>query len=165
MSRITKDIANEVAKKLTQNKTDEIENLENELRLKVHDIVKKRIPDSIIKLFKIHPNYFIKKSYFQFVGNGMNHKGFYINNELPFIQNNVVEPSKLEADTILKLDNEITNLKTKRNTLRSEIRELLYSLRTYSKVISEFPEAEPFLPKTITNKLIVNISDIRNQLK
>ena len=165
MSRITKDIAHEVARKLTSKKTEEINKIEKELQLKLEGFLLEKVPKEIMDLFKKHPNYFEKTSSFRISGNGFNYEYLQTKNSIPYCGNNSFTPTAEQAKPLMELNNKITDLKKKKSELFREIQNLLYNLRTYSKVISEFPEAEPFLPKTITNKLIVNISDIRNQLK
>lgn len=165
MSRITKEIAKEVAQKLTEKKREQIKKTDLELRSKLESMIYKRLPKDVVELFKKHPKYFNTKSCFRVSGNGLNYEYLYTNNEIPYTENSSFDPSPEEAKELIKLNNKVTDLKNKKNELFREIENLLYSLRTYSKVIAEFPEAEPFLPKTITNKLTINVSDIRQQLK
>ena len=74
MSRITKDIAHEVARKLTSKKTEEINKIEKELQLKLEGFLLEKVPKEIMDLFKKHPNYFEKTSSFRISGNGFNYE-------------------------------------------------------------------------------------------
>jgi len=165
MSRITEEIAKEIAEKLTEKKKEEIKKTELELRSKLEDFIYLKLPKDVVDLFKKQPNYFNTKSCFRVSGFGLNYEYLYTNNEVPYVNNNSFEPSEEQAKILLKLNNKVTDLKKKKSELFRNIENVLYSLRTYTKVIAEFPEAEPFLPKTITNKLSLNVSDIRQQLK
>lgn len=165
MARITKEIASEVAKKLTSKKTEEIKTLENELETKLEGFILKKIPKEVLDLFKKHPNYFNTTYSFRLSGNGLNYEYLQTKNSIPYTGNNSFLPSIEEAELLLSLNNKINDLKQKKSELFREIENLLYNLRTYSKVNSEFPEATPYLPNLITNKLSVNISDVRDKLK
>jgi len=165
MSRITKEIASQVAKKLTAKKLEEITNLEKEIATKFEAIYLNRLSKEIKETFKKHKNYFYTRSQFQVSGSGFDY--FYVNtlNEVPYNRNSSFVATKEDADVLLPLINNKKLLKGNYDKLIIEIEALLYGLRTYSKVISEFPEAEPFLPYNLSNKLMVNVSEIRNQLK
>jgi (2Fe-2S) ferredoxin len=68
------------------------------------------------------------------------------------------------AKKIIKMHNEILDKKSEVSNLILDLEILLYSLRTYSKVSENFPEAIPFLPKKLTTGLSINISDIRKRI-
>lgn len=165
MSRITKEIAKEVAIKMTSKKYEVIKPLQNELSSNLETFVKRRIPKVVLELYSKYPKYFEATSSFRMVGNGFNHGYLHTKKNVPFGSNDVFEPTAEEAKILLKLVNEITDLLQEKKDLIREVEITLYNLRTYVKINSEFPEATPFLPKNISNKLIVNINDIRNKLK
>jgi len=165
MSRITKEIANEVARKLTTKKTEEIQKLDLLIQETLELFILKRVPKDVIEFQKTNPKFTYSTSSFRLIGNGFNHKYLNTKNDIPYNGNNIFEPKPDEAKKLLEMINKKSDLKSNLNKLFSEIENLLYNLRTYNKVIIEFPEVEPFLPKTISNKLMVNVNDIRQQLK
>jgi hypothetical protein len=164
MSRITKEIAREVAEKLTAKKLKEIQNLDLKQKTILHEFITEKIPKDVMSVYLVRPNYFKTYSSFSVCGNGFDYKHLSTLNYLPFFGGSF-EPSQEQAKKLNEVLNEKDNLKVKYFKLVKEIETLLYSLRTYSKVNLEFPEATPFLPENICNKLMVNISDIRSELK
>lgn len=124
----------------------------------------KRVSKEVLDFYEKHPKYVKSTRLFRLIGNGFNYSYLNTVNEVPYIGDNSFEPKPEEAKKLLELINKKQDLKDKLNKLVSEIENLLYSLRTYLKVLIEFPEAEPFLPKTISNKLMINVSDIRKKL-
>lgn len=165
MSRITQVIAKEVAIKMTSKKYEVIKPLQNELSSNLETFVKRRVPKVVLELYSKYPGYFNVTSSFRMIGNGFNHSRLHTNKDIPYVSNYVFEPTAEESEILLKLDNKIATLLQEKKDLIREIEITLYGLRTYAKVNSEFPEATPFLPKNVSNKLIVNINDIRNKLK
>lgn len=163
--RITKSIAEDVAIKLTAKKREELSSIENEIRETLESFILKRLDKKIIDFHKSFPNYTNTSKSYRVSGNGFNFQYLETKNSLPCNNNNSFEPSPEEAKTLLSLINKKKDLRDKLENLQKKIEVLLYNLRTYSKVILEFPEAEPFLPNTISDKLTINVSDIRKQLK
>lgn len=164
MSRITKEIAQEVSLKLTSKKLEEVVKAEITLSELLEKYLLDNIPSDVLKIFKKEPAYFDTRKSFQVMGNGFNYQ--YINtiNQLPSKSANF-HPTEEQGKQLMSLFNKKTDLRKEYNSLVNEISTLLYSLRTYSKVNTEFPEATEFLPNTITSTLTVNILDVRNKLK
>lgn len=165
MSRITKEIAKEVALSLTKLKKEEISKLNEKISSRLEDIILSKIPDEVKKCFSKNKKFFNTRSGFQLSGNGFDYQHFNTINSIPYGNNSSYTPTELEANELLPMINKVQDLKVNYNKLLLEVESLLYNLRTYSKVVIEFPEAEPFLPKTMSNKLMININDIRDKLK
>jgi len=164
MSRITKLIAENVAAKLTEKQDSEIKELKSELSNKFTDIYLKTIPKEVLDFHKKYPEFIETRSNMQISGNGFQYQSLSLNKSFP-AKNHIFLPNEKDAKTLLSLVNEISDKKSEHSKLKQEIEVLLFGLRTYTKVNSEFPEATPFLPKTITSALMVNISDLREKLK
>lgn len=164
MSRITKLIAENVAVKLTEKQALEIKELKTELSNKFTEIYLKTVPKEILDLHKKYPDFIETRSSFQMSGNGFQYQSLSLNSSFP-AKNHCFSPNEVDAKMLLKLLNEIDKKKSELSKLKTEVEALVFGLRTYAKVNSEFPEATPFLPKTITSALMVNISDLRKKLK
>lgn len=165
MSRITKEIASEIATKLTEKKLTEIRRIQSEQEIYLEEIYLGTISKEVKDFFKLKPNYCKNTRQLRVSGNGFNYAYLNTKNNVPCLESQSFEPTAEQGKELINFQNKIENLKIVRNKLKNEIENLLYNLRTYSKVILEFPEAEPFLPKNISNKLMININDIRSQLK
>lgn len=164
MSRITKQIAENVAIKLTEKQAKEIKDLQSELKDKFTEIYLKTIPKEVLDLFKKHPDFMETRSSMQLQGNGFNYQYIGLNASYP-CKNHVFTPSPQDAKILLSQINDVYNKKSELSKLKLEIETLVFGLRTYAKVKSEFPEAAPFLPKATSTALMVNISDLRKKLK
>lgn len=164
MSRITKQIAEDVAVKLTKKQALEIEKLQKDMKQKFTEIYLKTIPKEIMDLFEKYPKYFEKRSSFQISGNGFQYQQLHTDKDYPSSQYSYSLKEK-DASLMLGLMNTLDDKKNELYKLKKEVANLLFNLRTYAKVNSEFPEASPFLPKTVTTALMVNISDLREKLK
>jgi len=164
MSRITKEIAREVAEKLTVKTLKQIQNLDLKQKHLLQDYLIELIPKDVMAVFVTRSNYFKTNSSFRICGNGFDYRYLNTLKPIPFGSDSF-EPTIEQAKELNKILNEKDALKIKYQKLTKDIENLLYSLRTYAKVNIEFPEATPYLPVSLNNKLMVNISDIRNELK
>lgn len=166
MSRITKEIAHEVALKLTSKKFEEYQKLIEELSLKTFELYSATIPKEIIELSKKFPHYFDFSQHLNVTGNGFSYDQIKISEKSVVRSGNkYFTPSPQDAKVLMTIKNKIEDAKKSYNDLAREIENLVYHLRTYTKVMEQFPEAVPFLPnKAITNALTINIDDIRKKL-
>lgn len=165
MSRITKEIARQVSLKLTEKKSNQIKCLQNDLKQIVSSIYKSQLPKEVIDLYEKMPKYFDTTSNTRIFSAGFLYEYYYIN-QLPKLENGAFKVSDSEAKNILKLKDKIYDLKGKLEKLVIDIENTLFNLRTYKNVESNFKEAFEFLPKSNENtSVMINISDLRNQLK
>lgn len=163
MSRITKEIASVVAKKLVAKKAKSRDEAGKKLEQTLTDMVILLIPKEVLEFNKKHPNYIDLTYALNLEGNGWNYQRIRLSEGLPF-KCRAFMPSTKEADILMKLFNEFKSREKHVIALESKIENLLYSLRTYNRVNAEFPEATPFLPSIKETGLSINISDIRNEL-
>lgn len=164
MSRVTKQIAESVAIELTKKNALEIKELKADLDNKFTEIYLKTVPKEVLQLFEKYPDYVETRSSMQMSGNGFQYQSLSLNKSFP-AKNHVFLPNEKDAKMLLLLVNEISDKKSEHSKLKQEVSALLFNLKTYNRVNSEFPEATPFLPKTVTSALMVNISDLREKLK
>ena len=149
MSTITKVIASEVAKKLTENKSKNIEKLNVNLKTEFQKIYLKRLPKEVYETFEKFPSYFNARSYVQLTGNGFDWQSLSFLKPLPYSERSFV-PNEQEAEKLLKMKNEVDKAKNEKDKLVSEIETALIGLRTYKRVQENFPEAFELLPNKIT---------------
>jgi hypothetical protein len=167
MSRITKEIATQVATQLTAKKREALKELDVKFRSELKRMYVEDTPIDIIQLEVKFPQYFEKRNRIGFNGtNGFGYEVYSIEGTVIATTNGAyytkISP---ENSKILKtLDNEIQDKKKELKDLVTELEILLYSLRTYAKVTEQFPEAVPFLPYRTTSALAINIEDIRKKL-
>ena len=164
MSRITKQIAENVAIELTKKNALEIKELKADLDSKFTEIYLKTVPKEVLQLFEKYPDYLETRSSMQISGNGFQYQSLSLNKSFPS-ENHIFLPNEKDAKRLLSLVNEISDKKSEHSKLKQEVSALLFNLKTYNRVNSEFPEASPFLPKSVSTALMVNISDLREKLK
>ena len=164
MSRITKQISENVAVKLTEKKDLEIKRLNENLKDKFTEIYLKTIPKEVIDVHAKYPGFIKTRSSVQCTGNGFQWQNLSFSGYIPST-GNTFSPNEKDSKLLLKLLNEIDDKKSELSKLKREIEVLVFGLRTYSRVNIEFPEATPFLPNSASSSLVVNISDLRKKLK
>jgi hypothetical protein len=166
MSRITKEIAKEVALKLTSKKFEEYQVLIEELSLKTFELYSATIPKEIIESSKKFPDYFDFSHHLNVTGNGFSYDQIKISEKsVVKSSNKYYTPQPQDAKALMAVKNKIEDARKSYKDLVFEIENLVYHLRTYAKVAEQFPEAVPFLPnKAITTALAINIDDIRKKL-
>jgi hypothetical protein len=169
MSRITKQIAQETAKKLVQKKRQSIYQLKNQLAFEIEKELEKQIKPDIKTCFKNNPGWFKKTQHVLISGNGWNYQRIYMKNMLPSLDSSRIcfTPKKELASHLLFMYNNINEQEKKVEELEIDLTNTIFNLRTYKSVEENFTEAFVLLPKkTATNSSIqLNLSDIKNRLK
>jgi hypothetical protein len=167
MSRITKEIATQVARDLTTKKREELKVLDTKFRSELKRMYVEDVPNEIKEISVKHRKYFDFRSRISLNGvNGFGYESYSIDGEVivPTSGAYYTNISSDNAKILKKLENEFQDKKKELNELIKDLEILLYSLRTYSKVSEQFPEAIPFLPFRTTSALAINIQDLRNKL-
>jgi hypothetical protein len=166
--RITKDVAESTAEKMTAKKSLELLEMRNLFSEKIRNLILKQVPKEIIEAFEKHPNYINSIGYVYLYGVGFNGESVKFK-KLPYTGNNRFEiKSEMGANELLKQFNKIEVLEKEVKDLKLEIETALYStLRIYKRIEESFPEALEFLPPINNNKtaLVVNLSSLREKIK
>jgi hypothetical protein len=167
MSRITKQIAEAVAKALLEQKSNELKELNILLTQQVRSFYIKSIPQGVLDLYAGSPKWFKEVSSIRLTGVGISDMYHYysIGDSLPNPANIIFNLNDKQAEIVASLDSQISDKKKKINELKANIEVALYNLRTYKNVEKEFPEAFKLLPEIAYNtSLAINIKDIRCKL-
>lgn len=165
MSRITKSIAEEVARQLVKERENEISQLKKNLGHYVTQLHIARIPEIVMKAFKTNGSYINSQQSMRITGAGFD-RWFTVNMDktLPYSGEHL-QVNDEQGNAIKDADNLIQDKTTAKNDLKQSIEVALFNLRTYANVEKEFPEAVKFLPKqNINNGPAVCIKDIRSEL-
>ncbi len=164
MSRITKQIAENVTEKLVNKKRNELIQINDKISELATQIVLKNTPKEVLNLFKTRKNYFQSTSSVRFDNNDFKWEWFTLYETLPS-DNNHYPISDEESKKMFDLINKRDKAKSDLRKLKSEIYQALINLKTFKRVESDFPEAFEFLPKNGSTALVVNVESIRKQLK
>lgn len=167
MSRITKDIAQEVADKMVVPALAQVEVAHKKLKDAMLVIMQKRTPQIIKDAFAKNPEYFDTNERVYVQGNGFN--GQEIKTSERFISKSgnystTIQPTEAESKILWDLYVEWEKQNKECVELKSSIFNTLYSLKTYAQVGKNFEEAVPFLPEKISTELSVPIDNIREKL-
>lgn len=166
--RITKEIAEQVARQMIAKKLEKNEAKKKELEgLIALRVMETKVPKEVIQFISDGFGEYLKKSKgVILIGNGFNHE--YVDlKPFPSITTNgyvIFEPTPEDAKIWIKLHEDYNTERNKIQRLRGEISDTLYSLKTYNRVEKDFPEAFKFLPAKQETGLSICIDDLRKRL-
>jgi len=166
MSRITKDIANQVAKKLTDKRKIAVDKKYKEFQEDAFEAYKKKIPKDVLEFYATHKTWVKEVSQYKLIGHGWNHEYVYMSGLLPSKDGNYINvplDEKTSKALLIKSDY-VKEERQKIEVLKDEIITALLRLGTFKRVEAEFKEAYLLLPKTVSQALVVNIDKIREKL-
>lgn len=165
MSRVTKEIAKEVAKKLTANHTDKIEKIGERMAVLAVAHIRNETPKEVTEFYAKYPSYCKTRTNISLRGNTLNQIHLSIE-QIPWEgdSSSSIVPDDLGRE-LQKLEGERDAIQKAKTKLFREIEQTMLSLRTFKKVQGVFPEAAEFLPKSATAYLpVVNLEGIREEL-
>lgn len=154
MASMSKVNVEGLVKFLLKKKTEKISEVESRISDYIETLVRKSIPAIISDSFKKFPGYFKITTGVQVSGFGFNYK--YYSTEKPYINGHngsfiqvVLEGG--EADKLSNLDLEKLTLEKETESLRNDLRNLIFSLKTPNKVIEIIPSSKEFFDTLIPN--------------
>ena len=167
MSRITKQDANNIAKKLAEKKKQVADNLLLEYSQFVTDAYLKTVPKEVLAVYEKHGSYIKRTSAISFSGHGFRWEHVSVPNKqlVPASDGNAnLDLNATLATQISKLKNKYDKAAKEYKDLVAEIENALISLVTYARIEKELPEAAAYLPNKQTMALAINFSDIRKKI-
>lgn len=167
MSRITKDIAQEVAEKMVAPAREVVAEAYKKLGDAMTVIALNRVPEAIKETFKNHPEYFDTVQRVFLDGNGFNWVEVYLTERIVSSGGNssiTIQPTDAEHKILWDLHIDYSKKDKECKDLKRTISDTLYGLKTYAQVGKNFEEAVPFLPEKTSTELSVPIDNIREKL-
>jgi hypothetical protein len=165
MSRISKDLAEQIAFKLTEKSREAVEKLHIEFREQATALWESIVPPAVQECFKAHPDWFETRSAIK-----LNEHGFrfdYITTTRPIIErgaSNILTLTRKTADPLFRAKTKWEKEKKKYEDLKDESMSALLALKTYNNIRKELPEAAPYLPPPMSNALVVNFDSLKKKL-
>lgn len=167
MSRISQDLASQIAYKLTSKSRAAAEVLRKEYRDLVLQFYLEETPNAIKKTFELFPEWFSTRRTVALTGHGFRYEK--VNVDIPVICN------AGSGDAHLTLTDDIANKITKAkmkwekadaecNDLKKEVETAMINLRTFQRIRENIPEAARFLPPPMSNALVVNVDSLNKKL-
>ncbi len=164
MSRITKELSKEIAKRLAEPKKKIIDELKRDLKNFITEKYRKTLPEKVLN-FPLKE--YLKESHsIHVTGKGL-YRSYFAINKLPCAENGhpYLSLSDEDSEYYQKTEQKIDKLKGSYNSLLIEIEAMVFSFRTFKKAKEMFPECEPFLPQENESFLpSINVDKIREAL-
>ena len=164
--RITKDKAELVAERLTSKHNDVIKEKQRVLTEYVGQVVVSKIPEAVKQMFKEFPEWVCSSRNIHLkhhLLDNYSYRSHFISVLIPVNESFVVTDK--EAKKVVKMVDEIEQLKKDLKKLKKEIEAAVYNLKTYKRCETDFPEAFKWLPmEKPTAEISIKIEDIRKQL-
>lgn len=163
---ISKQIATEIAKKLTQKKYDALEKIKKEISEKAYEIAKADVKKDIFEMYEKNKSFFKTSSAISFIGTGLNYESVTLPTPIPSTGgwNVRKQLNDKQASVFVSLFSKRDSLKKELRELFLEIENALLSLKSYLKITAQFPEAAKYLPIKENKELMINISAIVKKL-
>lgn len=149
MSKITKVIADGIAKKVTANLKEQIDQCEKDMQVAVTDMLAARIPAEILVVCAKHPDYVKQITYVYLNSNGYRHRKVILTKSVPYVEgvySYINDISNKEVVALDKIENKKDKLEEKYKRVNAEIRNTLLGLGTYARVKEQLPKIYPLLP-------------------
>jgi len=167
MSRISKQIASQIAEKMTQTSLKNVAALKKEFQEAVLVAYEEQIPAEVKSCFKKNYEWFYATNSIKLEGHGFSWE--YVTTPKATICNSnssaILKLTAKIADPLKKLQNKWQDAKKKHETLERETEQALLTCGTHARIKENLPEAIPFLPPPLSNALVVNFDSLRKRIK
>jgi len=164
--RISKTTAQAIAKKLTVTKQEQVNALGLYYRQYVKDSYLKQVPKEVSECYQKHKEWFYTTSYVRFEGKGFRYESVAIDENVIANKNSTayLDLTDTIATKAKKLQNKWLEAQKELNKLQLDIEAALYGLKTFAQIEKNLPEAVPYLPKSTSLELMVNLDTLRSQI-
>lgn len=149
-NRITKDEAAHLSRQLVSVKQAGIDVLYEAYKKKAFEIYNDTVPKEVMSCFKKHPTWFRTASGIDLNSYGFNREYVSCPNDMEVVCHDDDSEMKFTRETsseLMKAKRAWEKEKESVEKTRNEIKNALVNLHTYKRIIEQFPDAEPFLPK------------------
>jgi len=166
MSRISNDLAGQIAVKLTEKSRIAVKKLHEEYQAIATELYEDQIPNEVKEVFKKHPDWFYTRQSLYFTGQGFNYERVIPTRHI--ICNNGTDAHlKLTgaiASKLMTAKRKWEKAEKEYKLLKDESKQALLTLKTFNNIRKELPEAAPMLPPPMSNALVVNFNSLKSRL-
>lgn len=167
---ITKQIAQDVAKKACAKLQKEVQKEKTAISAYLQGVYLAKIDQKVINLLHdpIAKSFIIKTNYCYVYGTGFTRASFQFIDYVPSHGNGGVTMNldKNQSDYFVKLLDKFESLELKYKQMVEKIENTLYNLRTFKRVCENMPELEQFFTVSKNqDKLIVPVGSLRKEMK
>ena len=167
MSRISQDLAGQIAFKLTEKSRVSTEKLHLAFREAATLLYEEQTPKEIKEAFKKHSAWIQTRSCVVFEGHGFTWTR--LSTTRPVIQNTSGEAkltlNSKSADKLTTASRKWEKAKKDYEDLKSQTKTALLTLKSYSNIKKEIPLAAPMLPPPMSNALVCSFDDLNKKLQ
>lgn len=166
-NRITKDEASMLSRKLISVKQAGIDVLYEAYKKKAFELYNDTVPKDVMSCFKKHPTWFKTASGIDLNSYGFNREYVSCPGDMEVVCHDNNSEMKFTTETsseLMKAKRAWEKEKDAVEKTRGEIKNALINLHTYKRIIEQFPEAEPHLPKKYSPPA-VNYSSLKPVIK
>lgn len=164
--RITKDLANQIAFKLTEKSRLVVEAEKIAYQTLVTELYEKETPTAVRECFAKHPEWFSTRSNISFSGHGFRWESIKsIRRVIPNIEGDArLTLTQKIADQLHKAQQKFEKADKFYKDLKQETETALVNLGTYKRIEENIPEAKKYLPPPMSNALVVNMDSLNKKL-
>ena len=166
MSRITKELATSIAKKLTEKSSLNVDALKKEYGCLIAAIYNEQVPEEVNSAYIKHPKWFYTRSRISFTGFGFHWENVQVEKHVICNSNSDahLELNAKIADKITKAKRKVDKALEEYRKLFSETENALLALRTYKNIEENIPAAKPFLPPPMSKSLVCNFESLNKKI-
>lgn len=164
-NRITKDLSEKLARDMLVKKEDKLTELNSSLRTFLKTSIRNNIPEEVIKLYKKYPDYFSSRSHFEVSNvNGYHMGWFNLDQEFP-AKGFEFKLDEASSEKFTEINSVIEKKEAEYREVFEQTKEVIYSLRTYKKIIEAFPECKDILSsESEANTQLLDINVLRRKI-
>lgn len=170
MSRISNELASQIAFKMTEKSRIATDTLHVQFREIVTTIYESQTPEEVVNCFKKHPDWLPTSGGIKLNGHGFNWE--YVSGTRHIINNNSINSSSSgvlkmtdkNSKQIMDAKRKWEKAKEKYELLKSESKQALLALKTFNNIRKELPQAATMLPPPMSNALICNFTSLKSKL-
>lgn len=156
--RITKEIAENAARKLLAKKREQNAAKEKQFNAALSEQYRSTVPIDVLIVFETYPSYISTSRYLHLYDNGNYIAQIVVSDDLPKKDGNL-NLQLISAD--VKRFRNIKAEEKRIDELQETISNALYDLRTMKNVEKHFPEAVQYIPSAQTTALAINLEPLR----
>lgn len=164
--KISKQLAQDIAKCLLDAKEKEYKKLQMEYRQYATEEYQKSVPKEVVEVYKKHPEYINTCRSLMANGHGFNYTHIEATEDV--IQSrissyNTIPLNNKNSEVLIKMKTKYEKALEKYKKLYKETEIALLTLATTKRIEENFPEAKPFLP---TQSLLpsINLDGLRKEI-
>jgi len=166
MSVISKDLASQIAYKLTVGSKQKVDAAHADYMEAVTELYEQQIPQDVKDCFSKNPDWFYTRGIVSFEGFGFRWEN--VSTKRGVIANSGTSAHlKLtgkSAEKLTAIKRKWEKEKANYEELKEETKNALLALKTYNNIRKELPLASPLLPPPMSNALVCNFDSLKKRL-